>query len=355
MTFSQFLVVVALVIGFLFLTRWVVSKLLKKLKQYIRNIFNGSGYKHPKALNKSIALKRLKKLNSIIDKCQNRADVLGALKEKKSLLELHFKEGGGLNYGDALAFDAEASYQSALFLADENKHTEALKHLSYYAVVTQTVLNGQIASLLKEYLDKSELGKLGISNLTIFLSELQPEYESFAKINGYLKRFVGQPWYDEIKQKKEPEERFQLAKKNLPLPAAFREAKIAVRAMIRIKRKNNENYGHLLSTLYKLAATESMILPYSEYARTPGFNIACDIWQTGVLDELYISYKQIGYEQLDLGKTDIKWMVADWGEPDGHSTMNKIHYDLWHKYEKIWKKKDDKHWKGIEDDIKKLI
>ena len=48
-------------------------------------------------------------------------------------------------------------------------------------------------------------------------------------------------WADKIKEfRGEPVKRLAMALENLPLPAAFREAAIALRALIRAKRKAKE-------------------------------------------------------------------------------------------------------------------
>ena len=51
-------------------------------------------------------------------------------------------------------------------------------------------------------------------------------------------------WADKIKEfRGEPAKRLAMAMDNLPLPAAFREAAIALRAMIRPKRKNGGEFS----------------------------------------------------------------------------------------------------------------
>ena len=74
----------------------------------------------------------------------------------------------------------------------------------------------------------------------------------------------GDFWADEIKNLKDrPVDRLKMAIDNLPLPAAFREAAVATRAIIRSKRKSKEGYDQELQILYWLAATDSFSTPYS--------------------------------------------------------------------------------------------
>ena len=61
----------------------------------------------------------------------------------------------------------------------------------------------------------------------------------------------GEFWADRIKKLKgEPVKRLSLALENLPLPASFREAAIATRALIREKRKQKFDYDEELALLY---------------------------------------------------------------------------------------------------------
>lgn len=81
-------------------------------------------------------------------------------------------------------------------------------------------------------------------------------------------------WADEIKKlRSQPDERLKMAINALPLPGAFRESSIALRALIREKRKSNEDCERELTFLYGLAALNSFMLPYSERLHEPGFNV----------------------------------------------------------------------------------
>jgi len=141
-------------------------------------------------------------------------------------------------------------------------------------------------------------------------------------------------WADEIKDyKNDPDMRLRTAIENLPLPGAFREAAIALRAIIRDKRKNSVEYVNQLNQLYWLAAVNSFSVPYSEILREPGFNIM-EIVPKSEIKNLSFSYEDVGYKKLTLlNKTDIKWMTELWGTPSNHSTLHVLYNDIWEKYE----------------------
>jgi hypothetical protein len=141
-------------------------------------------------------------------------------------------------------------------------------------------------------------------------------------------------WADRIVRfRNQPVERLKLAIDNLPLPAAFREAAVAIRALVRARIGQKEDFTDELVLLYWLAAIESFGVPYSEFLRQPGFNVLESI-PGQVIKALPFTYAQLGYKHLDLlNKTDTKWCIARWGEPLNHATLNQLHSELWHKYE----------------------
>lgn len=141
-------------------------------------------------------------------------------------------------------------------------------------------------------------------------------------------------WADSIKQyRDEPGKRLQVAMDNLPLPAAFREAAVATRAIIRARRKSKDSYEEELGLLYWLAAIESFMLPYADRLKEPGFNVVQSI-PGRRLRSLPIDYRLVGYDKLELlNKTDKKWMIEAWNEPGTHCTLNQVHRQLWDEYE----------------------
>jgi hypothetical protein len=118
-------------------------------------------------------------------------------------------------------------------------------------------------------------------------------------------------WADAIKRERDdPVARLAMAKRHLPLPAAFREGAIALRAIIRSKRKAKERFEDELGDLHGLAAIASLGV-YDELDATPFAEI----------EKLDLSPSALGWEQLALlGKSDHKWMVEVWGERQGHTT-----------------------------------
>lgn len=162
-------------------------------------------------------------------------------------------------------------------------------------------------------------------------------------------------WADEIKQFKDnPLQRLNIALKNLPLPAAFREGAIALRAIIRDKRKNKESYDKELSQLYHLAVVRSFMLMYAEKAECPGPNIMESI-PGGLIWSLTYSYNEIGYNELELlNKTDIKWLTEYWGEPEVHTTLNKKYKQIWDDYEQKYAENKKKKFENSMAEILEL-
>ena len=110
-------------------------------------------------------------------------------------------------------------------------------------------------------------------------------------------------WADAIKDTyDDPGRRLEMAKRNLPLPAAFREAAIALRAIIRDKRKLGEPFQGELLELHQLAAVASLA-PYDPLDITPYAKIS----------ELDLSPTRIGWDALSLlNKTDRTLMAEVW-------------------------------------------
>lgn len=144
----------------------------------------------------------------------------------------------------------------------------------------------------------------------------------------------GQFWTDRIKDlRNQPIERLRLAVENFPLPGAFREAAVAVRALIKDKKKAGAVFSEELACLYWLAAIESFSMAYSERLTEPGFNVLQSIPGQAVIG-LPFSYRSLGHERLALlNKTDRKWIEAAWGLPDTHSTLLDMHRQVWNDYE----------------------
>lgn len=126
-------------------------------------------------------------------------------------------------------------------------------------------------------------------------------------------------WADAIKDTyDEPARRLAMAKRNLPLPAAFREAAIALRAIIRAKRKTGAPFPAELAELHKLAAIASLA-PYDPLDITPFAEI----------EKLDLTPANIGWDELPLlNKTDRQWMAEIWPAPKRHSTGESLYPEV---------------------------
>ena len=142
-------------------------------------------------------------------------------------------------------------------------------------------------------------------------------------------------WADRIKGTHDnPLQRLNLALENLPLPAAFRESAVALRAMVRSKRREQHDYATELKALYELALLYSFLQPdeYCEELQEPSYNVAEAVPKSHY-DPFTGDYQTLGYSQLRrLGKTDIKWLVEAWGEPQTHTTIRALQSDRYQEY-----------------------
>jgi hypothetical protein len=143
----------------------------------------------------------------------------------------------------------------------------------------------------------------------------------------------GRFWADEIKNlRSEPAKRLTMALNNLPLPAAFREGAVAVRALIRDSRRSGKLPSEPLAVLYDLAAIESFLfaVPYVPEAREPAFNVIGFLQPEQWQRILRFEYETLGYDQLALlNKTDCAWLKEVWGVPEGHTTLRALHEAEW--------------------------
>lgn len=126
----------------------------------------------------------------------------------------------------------------------------------------------------------------------------------------------GRFWADAIKDAyNAPDRRLVMAKRNLPLPAAFREAAIALRAIIRQKRKLGKPFESELAELHHLAAVAS-VAPYDPLDITP----------FAAIEQLDLSPATIGWDELPLlNKTDRQLMAGTWSPPKRHVTAETLY------------------------------
>ena len=142
-------------------------------------------------------------------------------------------------------------------------------------------------------------------------------------------------WTDEIKRLRDnPAQRLSMALQNLPLPGAYREAAIALRAIIREERKTQKPYEKSLKALYWLAGMDSFRIDYAENAKCPGYNVV-EIIPQKVTKTMIPNYRTLGYTKLPLlNKTDVKWMIELWNEPESHYSLHEVYKNIWDEYER---------------------
>jgi len=141
-------------------------------------------------------------------------------------------------------------------------------------------------------------------------------------------------WIDDITPfESEPERRLDLARKYLPLPAAFQEAATALRAMIRNPYLQEREGEHLLEELHRAAAQESFLLaPVEALEVASPYNVAASIPRR-VWEWLPMPYREIGYRHLPLlSPEDRDWLRVAWGEPDSHRPAREYHQATWNEY-----------------------
>lgn len=139
----------------------------------------------------------------------------------------------------------------------------------------------------------------------------------------------GEFWYETLQRSKDdPQRRYEIAERHLPLPAAWREMAIALRAMIRQARKEGADAEPALRKLHGLAALWSFAVEtdadkgigYGLFEMTPYSRFA----------GLDLSWERIGCDELILlNATDRKWMRAAWGEPPVHSSAKRRNRELY--------------------------
>lgn len=146
----------------------------------------------------------------------------------------------------------------------------------------------------------------------------------------------GEFWANAIgKLKDAPLERLSMAKRHLPLPGAFRDAAISLRAIIRQSRRQKTDCSPALEELYRLAAICSFHLPYAPRLQQPGYNVLARV-PFSEFESMALTWQTLGHEKLELLiKTDRGWMREAWGEPQTHTTAHQKYRDVWDRYEDI--------------------
>ena len=145
----------------------------------------------------------------------------------------------------------------------------------------------------------------------------------------------GEFWADAIKTARDdPHRRIAMAKRQLPLPAAFQEIAVALRAIIKQRKREDLPTEYELRELHYWAALKSWSVPYSELLKEPGFNVL-ESTPYSKLAALDLGYQTLGCDELiGLNKTDRKWMREAWGEPKVHTTAHVLYRELWQEQER---------------------
>jgi len=132
------------------------------------------------------------------------------------------------------------------------------------------------------------------------------------------------------------------SEKNIPYPAAFREIAIAIREDIRARRKQKIDTRNLLLKLYQWAVIKDFFNRV-EWSKIINERILHSTVRP-FIKAIKAPYKTVGYANLldcwvgvhgvqsfvpILKKTDIKWLVEAFGEPDTHLTAKDANPELW--------------------------
>lgn len=115
----------------------------------------------------------------------------------------------------------------------------------------------------------------------------------------------------------------------LPQLKAFRQSCVVLRAQIRELKKKRRPYAVELEQLYRFAALADFF-----HGKAPNTNalppsavrqIDFAAWQS-----LSSPYAALGFDHLNLlTKTDTKWLLQEFGEPDSHGFMRELHCAQW--------------------------
>jgi hypothetical protein len=159
----------------------------------------------------------------------------------------------------------------------------------------------------------------------------------------------GEFWTKSIKElKDDPLKRLEMARRHLPLPAAFREAAISLRTIVRKGRKEGTSWDAPLEDLYRIAAIWSFYIPYAARLQQPGYNVLSRI-PFSDFGSMSLTWDTLGYRLLQLlTETDRKLMREVWGEPPCHTTAHDKYHQVWTHYEDVLVRERDTLLGGLE-------
>ena len=182
-----------------------------------------------------------------------------------------------------------------------------------------------------------------------------------ARTDADLKRWLQAepspvPWWDAAKAaSNDPTRRLEIATSSFPLPGAFRSAAVALRALIRERKRAEQPHLEELTALYECLVLDSFSMDYSEALQEPGYNVLTSI-PGAVVRGLEWTYEEIGFENLRLAnKTDGKMLVDAWGVPNQHSTLLARHRPLWDRYESALRERRDAERQGTNEELRQAL
>jgi hypothetical protein len=251
-------------------------------------------------------------------------------------------ETGARNLFEQISACLKAANGTSQVHLKQSHLTNAKRLLNELAVLLQQnptiriTTPGYIQHLINKIEGKS-LDDLDISSITPF--DVDP---SLSKLFAATEdKPEGEFWYSHQKSlQNEPEKRLMNALRYIPLPASFREASIAYRALIKAKKKEKKECVKLLEEFYKHLAREG-------FCYHPEFNYyVAESISKKTLKSLPMPYMEIGYKYIPAKPTDIRWFLEAWGEPNDHVSAQDYHLGVYQEavenYNEKIRKRDEK-------------
>jgi hypothetical protein len=139
----------------------------------------------------------------------------------------------------------------------------------------------------------------------------------------------GEFWYETLRRDKDdPARRYDIARRHLPLPAAWREMAIALRAMIKQARNEGLDFEDRLRELHQLASIWSFSDPAPSGRAGAGYGVI-EMTPYAKLAALDLAWDKIGCDELSLlNQADRKLMRQLWGEPAQHATAHDLYREF---------------------------
>lgn len=107
-------------------------------------------------------------------------------------------------------------------------------------------------------------------------------------------------------------------------PHRHKSIAVALRALIREKRKAKEPHHNLLHALYGAAVLADFLATF-ETERQTFFTEISPYVRLDDLKRMKCSFRRMGYNRIStLKKTDVKWLVEEFGEPDVHLSFRPL-------------------------------